>query len=623
MKLQIESLVREYGQQGVEEIASDLGINARKKFKCAFNDHNDKHPSMSLIKGSETFYCFSCQRKYNIINHYVEYYGMSYRQAVDKLKTNLGYETIDIKEDDIKKVIEKENKEIVEYMQGLEKMFKFKKISLQTLLENGITDRTKDGKSQIGVTYRRKKEIKLHQWVDITNLKQRIYGEKDLLFNYDNIKDDDDIIICFDIMDYLTMYELGYRNICSKSHKGNGFVAKYYDDLKKHKKITLIFGNDVSNNTFNRIIKRIGVTNVKYRILKNHHTINHAVVDGLDMDVELKKAKYVEIESLKRLEDITFENSKQEQIRFGQQSSALSGLDWLLDGVRLSTLNLIYGRDNEGKTSITQQMMCNMIEQGHGIFLYDGESNQATLKRKFYLRLVGGEENATITKKVNIRPIQYPKDTVVEALEQWHENKLIIRGSEMQTDIFEDMEKSYKRYGTKIYVIDNLMSILELGNQNRNNAQSSFVEKMKRFAKINNVAVILIAHARQTEENVALTKMDVSGSKEITDKADNVISFMRDFKERHDKFDGEVLDADVTNIMDVLKNREFGEFGRFLFKFNKTSGNFDEIITNQASGTYNEIRENVYTWKDYLKADVDRNTYEKIKVKEIVPNSPF
>jgi midasin (ATPase involved in ribosome maturation) len=256
-----------------------------------------------------------------------------------------------------------------------------------------------------------------------------MYGSKDLLFNYDNIKDKEEIIICFDIIDYLTLYELGYRNICSKSTKGNGFVANYYDDLQKHKSIKLIFGGDISNTTFNGIIKRIGIEIVKYKRLESFSTINHAVVAGIDVNKEIKESIFVKIKSLTRLEDISFETTKQETMRFGQENGALSGLDWILDGVRLSTFNLLIGRDNEGKTSVAQQIMCNLIEQGHGVFLYDGESNQATLKRKFYLRLVGNDKNALIKKRINIRPIMYPKPPVVSALEEWHRNKLIVRGS--------------------------------------------------------------------------------------------------------------------------------------------------------------------------------------------------
>jgi hypothetical protein len=94
------------------------------------------------------------------------------------------------------------------------------------------------------------------------------------------------------------------------------------------------------------------------------------------------------------------------------------------------------------------------------------------------------------------------------------------------------------------------------------------------------------------------------------------MSFMRDFKERHDKFDKETLPDNVTNLMDVLKNREFGEFSRFKFQFNHNTGNFDEIFKDN-------IRVNKYSWKQYLSDDIDKNTYEKIEVKKGLDNSPF
>jgi len=612
--MDINVLVDEYGQNGVDEILRDNGLTNSKSFKCLYPDHDDKNPSMGLIKGTNKFWCQGCQRSYDILNHYQEHYNLSEIEAVNKLKEALGYEVEDITQEQLNQRIEekeKDNKNIDE----LKSLFAFREIGIKTLLDNGIKNISNDCDDEIGVTYEFKDEKSSYQWVKVNTLKQRMYGKKDLLFNYENIKNEKEIIICFDIIDYLTLYELGYRNICSKSTKGNGFVANYYDELQKHKSIKLIFGSDISNTTFNGIIKRIGVEIVKYKRLEEYTTINHAAVAGADIKNEINKSKFVEIKSLTRLEDISFESSKQETMRFGQYGGALSGLDWLLDGIRLSTFNLLIGRDNEGKTSIAQQIMCNLIEQGHSVFLYDGESNEATLKRKFYLRLVGTDKKALIERKINIRPIKYPKNTVVEALEKWHENKLIIRGSESETDIYEDMKISYRRYGTKVFAIDNMMSLLMLGNQNRNEAQSAMVEKLKRFAKALKVSIIMIAHARQTDENTTLFKVDASGSKEITDKADNIISFMRDFKDRHDKFDNEVLPENVTNIMDILKNREFGEFARFNFNFNAETGNFDEIIKNET-----EFKINKYNWQKYLSDDVDKNTYERIEVKD---ESPF
>jgi len=613
--MDINVLVDEYGQQGVNEILADSGLTNSKSFKCLYHDHDDKSPSMGLIKGTNKFWCAGCQRGYDIINHYQEHYNMTEHESINKLKETLGYETEDVSQDEINTRVSKAEKEKKD-LEELASIFKFREISIKTLLENGIKNHSKDNEDIIGVNYKVDGEDKGYQWVKVNSLKQKMYGSKDLLFNYDNIKDKEEIIICFDIIDYLTLYELGYRNICSKSTKGNGFVANYYDDLQKHKSIKLIFGGDISNTTFNGIIKRIGIEIVKYKRLESFSTINHAVVAGIDVNKEIKESIFVKIKSLTRLEDISFETAKQETMRFGQENGALSGLDWILDGVRLSTFNLLIGRDNEGKTSVAQQIMCNLIEQGHGVFLYDGESNQATLKRKFYLRLVGNDKNALIKKRINIRPIMYPKPPVVSALEEWHRNKLIVRGSESETDIYEDMKISYRRYGTKVFFIDNMMSLLVLGKHNRNEAQSMMIEKLKRFAKSLKISIFMIAHARENEENTTLFKTDTSGSKEITDKADNIMSFMRDFKERHDKFDKETLPDNVTNLMDVLKNREFGEFSRFKFQFNHNTGNFDEIFKDN-------IRVNKYSWKQYLSDDIDKNTYEKIEVKKGLENSPF
>jgi hypothetical protein len=265
--ISIDGLVEEYGEQGIREIQSDLGYTSLKSIKCAFTNHDDKNPSMGRIKGTYKLYCQGCQRQYDIVNHYEEHHHMATAEAINTIKEKLGY-NFEVTEENIKQRVKEEKKQNDDLV-GLKKVFKAMEISQQTIIDNKIDLYHKKGKKYIGVTYNDLEgNFKSYQYIDPFTLKQKMKGQENLLFNYENIKDEKNIIICFDLMDYLTLYDLGYRNICSKSTKGNGFVANYYDELKNHKEIKLIFGDAVSEYTFEGIANRIGEEVGRYSRIK-------------------------------------------------------------------------------------------------------------------------------------------------------------------------------------------------------------------------------------------------------------------------------------------------------------------------------------------------------------------
>ena len=107
-----------------------------------------------------------------------------------------------------------------------------------------------------------------------------------------------------------------------------------------------------------------------------------------------------------------------------------------------------------------------------------------------------------------------------------------------------------RRYDCKVFLIDNLMTTA-FGGSERDfyRKQSEFVGKMIDFAHEHEVHVHIVAHPRKTEGK--LSRLDVSGSADITNRADNVFSIWRPSLEER-----EPDDADCT--VTILKNRFSG-----------------------------------------------------------------
>ena len=115
------------------------------------------------------------------------------------------------------------------------------------------------------------------------------------------------------------------------------------------------------------------------------------------------------------------------------------------------------------------------------------------------------------------------------------------------------IEKSIQRYGVKMICVDNLMTALDIsGNDDIYLAQSRFVKNLKKIAVKYNVVVLLVAHPKKT--NAAITNDDVSGSSDITNRVDVVMSYSRN----EDKFSETDCDSKLT----IIKNRLHGTLTR-------------------------------------------------------------
>ena len=107
--------------------------------------------------------------------------------------------------------------------------------------------------------------------------------------------------------------------------------------------------------------------------------------------------------------------------------------------------------------------------------------------------------------------------------------------------------------------------------------QSGFVGELVRFAKTYNVHVHLVAHPKKTQGE--LTKEDIAGTMDITNRADNTFSVNRD------------EEAKVTTVR-ILKNRSEG------IQNVQVAFNFD-IATKRFSPTESDMfKYKKYKWEN-------------------------
>ena len=161
--------------------------------------------------------------------------------------------------------------------------------------------------------------------------------------------------------------------------------------------------------------------------------------------------------------------------------------------------------------------------------------------------------------------------------------------------IISKMEIMAKRYGVKVFCIDNLM-VTENDEKEELRNQTEIVKKLKSFAKKYNAIVHLVAHPRKPQNGqVGLDKSDISGSANITNLADYVMIVQRIKDEDN-------LTIDKHTILTIDKDRYMGArlgiellFDKDRRRFYCKNGNGEELEVDFLMQNYEQI--NICEWE--------------------------
>jgi len=247
-------------------------------------------------------------------------------------------------------------------------------------------------------------------------------------------------------------------------------------------------------------------------------------------------------------------------------------------------LTIIFGRNGEGKSTVASQIIAHHINAKKKAYLFSGELGNNKIQEWLYRQIIGGENDCYRSVSTKYGYVDELKPQIVDMIKRWHQDRLFVFDTKAEvkkntTLLFEDMKKA-KVKGCDLFVIDNMMSAQMVSASSEYADQSNFVQMCHDFAVIHDVHVILIAHpnkhqdeldAEATEGN--LTKLDISGSNNIPNKADNIIAVERIWHhENHDSYD---------LILTSLKDRFKGERKVFKYLFSHKSLRFYNNSTPQ------------------------------------------
>lgn len=211
------------------------------------------------------------------------------------------------------------------------------------------------------------------------------------------------------------------------------------------------------------------------------------------------------------------------------------------------------GINSSGKSTLLGQLLIEAVNQNFGVCAYSGELPAPVFRSWIELQMAGPKHlEKSYDEMKQDYTFHVPVD-IQKKLRKWYKNKFYIHdtfGTAEAGDLMDVFEYAAETLGCKVFMIDNLMTT-SLRGRDYYRSQSQFIGRVVDFAHKFKVHVHIVAHPRKTRSMV--TKMDISGSGDITNRADNVFCVTR-FKPGDDR--GEFDGADTA--LHVLKNRFSG-----------------------------------------------------------------
>ena len=214
-------------------------------------------------------------------------------------------------------------------------------------------------------------------------------------------------------------------------------------------------------------------------------------------------------------------------------STGIVGIDKVLSGgIYLGQTVILTGKRGDGKSTLGSQILANALDNGKSVFAYSGELPDYFFKRWLDFQ-IAGQQNV-IDRAGEAGSVNYfIPDSKVHKISEWYRGRAYLFDNRSTEDneleyLLSTIEKAIQQYGIQLVLLDNLMTALDIGlDIDLYRAQSKFVDKLVKISKNYNVAVILVVHPRKNSLGADDNDV-VSGSSDITNKVDVVMTYKRD-----------------------------------------------------------------------------------------------
>ena len=398
-------------------------------------------------------------------------------------------------------------------------------------------------------------------------------GGKPVLWHIDKCTTDKPLIITEGEFDAMSIIESGVKNVVSIPFGSQNFdwIEQCWDFLDEFDEIIIWADNDKAGKKMRKeAVSRLGkwrcsVVNSDYKDANVHlyKEDKESVKEAVNNADEVELDRVINMANVKPMDLAKIKASK----------SYLGKLNKLLGGYMMGYISVWTGANASGKSTYLGLEMLESIDNGYGAGVYSGELREDLFQYWINLQAAGPENFRFKLHEIKQEEVPYVEKEVRKKITNWYDKQFFyydITDTSNPDKILDTFENLYRRYGVKQFFIDNLMTIEYGGSKSEYyHRQSEFVTRCKNFASRLNVHIHIVAHPKKPKKGERITKEDIAGLYEITNKADNVMvvhridednkkHFQENIREHLEEINEEGDKYKSINAIDVLKSRIYG-----------------------------------------------------------------
>ena len=445
--------------------------------------------------------------------------------------------------------------------------FKKRKISEQTLLDWKI-GATKDGNIIFPfyrdevltyVKYRKPKRLTKEdgpkEWAEAST-EPILYGMDMTTFNKP-------LVITEGEIDALSIYEAGYSNVVSVPAGCNNldWINLCWDWLEKFNQIILFGDSDEPGREMvATLATRLGedrcmIPKEYPEMIWNGEDLNRLCKDANEIlqaygpEVLKSFVDSCEPAPIKGVLDVG-SIVYVDPVSKPRIMTKIPGLDKMTGGLQEGGVSILSGKSGEGKSTLTGTLLLNAVQDGLKACVYSGELDEVIFLDWILTQATERKYIGYKTDERTHKNMPCVSTEIRQRIQKWLKGNLflfdnkIVMEQEQTKAILGVFEACARRYGCKLFVVDNLMSALTSAEE-ENKAQAKFTAQLKAFARKYHCHVLMVAHPRKSNGKKEFENEDISGSSAIGNLADFVIN----------------VERNPTRGIRLTKNRIFGEKG--------------------------------------------------------------
>lgn len=424
-------------------------------------------------------------------------------------------------------------------------------LTAETIAAFKIAEQERNGKTYCLFPYLRDGELinaKYRNIADKHDMRQES-GAEPCLFGWHLIDPKQRIIaICEGEIDAMTLHQAGIPALSVNAGAGNHqWIDSDWERLERFSEILLCYDNDAAGQKGVReVANRLGLERCKIVRFDNAKDANEYLLvgaSGEDFDHCIRKAQPFDPEELRSLADF-WDGVK---ALFYPARDAITNAVLAFCGTpqywfefRPGEITIWTGYNGHGKSLMLNQVLIGLMLQNERVCVFSGEMKPEQQGKRMAKQL-GGVDRPTI---------EY-----LDAMGDWLRDRTWIfnlLGNASIDRLLDVFGYGYRRYGIRHFVIDSLMmtDVPEDG-AGALSAQKEAMRKLTTFARSTGAHLHLVAHPRKgQDERRAPGKMDVAGSGNLTNGADNVFSVWSAQKQ-----DGEEANDEPDAVLELHKQR--------------------------------------------------------------------